>query len=93
VLRKQIDDIEKRIAVVTATPDKDCPEYRALASPKPLTVDAIQRLLGVNESLVFFLCGFKEAMFCADPRSLRLADEFDWRRGACGKGRRLPQWA
>src|SRR5262249_6564142 len=35
--------------------------YAALSSPKPLTVEAVQKLLGPNEALVFLLTGDQES--------------------------------
>jgi CHAT domain-containing protein/tetratricopeptide (TPR) repeat protein len=48
VIDSRIAEIDKRLAA-------DFPEYAALASPAPLSVDAVQAQLGANEALVLFL--------------------------------------
>ena len=54
--------------------DKQFPEYAALASPRPLTAEDVQRLLGADEALVFWLVGEKETYVFALTR-----DGFEWR--------------
>jgi predicted nucleic acid-binding protein len=73
-LRKQIVDLDGRIAAVAARLDRDFPEYAALSNPKPLAAEEAQKLLGADEALVFFLAGDKESYVFALTR-----DAFDWR--------------
>ena len=47
-LDRRIGEIDKRLA-------KDFPDYAALASPKPLTIKQLQKLLGSDEALVLLL--------------------------------------
>ena len=44
-IRKQLAEIEGRLAAVTARLERESPDFAALASPKPLAVDEVQRLL------------------------------------------------
>ena len=46
---------------MTARLEKEFPDYAELASPKPLKVEDVQRLLGGDEALVFWLAGDKES--------------------------------
>jgi len=73
-LRKQAADLDGRIASVAAQLDKEFPEYAAFSHPKPLAADEIQRLLGADEALVFFLAGDTESYVFALTR-----DAFEWR--------------
>ena len=72
--RRQIADIESRLAQITAQLRHDFPGYAALASPTPLKVADAQRLLGADEALVFFLTNDKESYVFALAR-----DAFDWK--------------
>jgi hypothetical protein len=54
-LRKELADTESKLAANGARLEREFPDYAALASPKPLTVEDLQRLLGPDEALVFFL--------------------------------------
>jgi tetratricopeptide (TPR) repeat protein len=72
-LRQEMADAERRIAAVSARLENEFPDYVVLASPKPLHVDEVQKLLGRDEVLIFFLVG--------DNESYRFAltqDGFDW---------------
>jgi CHAT domain-containing protein/tetratricopeptide (TPR) repeat protein len=73
-LRREASDIEKKIAAATTRLEQEFPDYAALASPKPLTAEDVQQLLGADEALVFFLTGDKESYIFALTR-----DGFDWR--------------
>ena len=79
VLRKQMTEIESRIASIAARLEREFPEYAALASPQPLQAEEVQQLLGADEALVFFLTGDKESYVFALTR-----DGFDWRTIAIG---------
>src|SRR6266511_1994348 len=56
-LRRRIAQTEGRLNAIAARLDKEFPDYAALAHPKPLTAEDVQRLLGAEEALVFFLAG------------------------------------
>ena len=45
-LRKQIAEIERRLNAIAARLDKEFPDYAAVAHPKPLTAEEVQKLLG-----------------------------------------------
>ena len=87
-LRKQIADIERRSIAVAARLEKEFPDYAALSSPKPLKAEEVQRLLGSDEALVFFLAGDRESYVFALTR-----EAFDWKRSRSARRRcrtRLP---
>jgi hypothetical protein len=73
-LRREIVETEGRLNTVAARIDKEFPGYAALAQPKPLTVEEVQRLLGAEEALVFFLAGTNESYVFALTR-----EGFEWR--------------
>jgi tetratricopeptide (TPR) repeat protein/CHAT domain-containing protein len=73
LLRKQVAQIESRIAAVAAQLEKEFPDYAALASPKPLAAEGAQKLLGADEAIVYFLSGGKESYVFALTR-----ERFDW---------------
>jgi CHAT domain-containing protein/ribosomal protein S7 len=54
-LRKQLAEIENRLTAIEARLEKQFPDYAALASPKPINAQELQRLLGKDEALVFVL--------------------------------------
>jgi CHAT domain-containing protein/tetratricopeptide (TPR) repeat protein len=72
--RRQIADIEGKLAEVTTRLRRDFPGYAALASPTPLKVADAQKLLGADEALVFFLTNDNESYVFALTR-----DAFDWK--------------
>ena len=67
-LRRQIAETEGRLNAVAARIDKEFPNYTALAHPKPLTAEEVQKLLGTDEALIFFLAGAKESYVLALTR-------------------------
>ena len=72
-LRQETADAERRIAAVSARLENEFPDYVVLASPKPLHANEVQKLLGRDEVLIFFLVG--------DNESYRFAltkEGFDW---------------
>jgi CHAT domain-containing protein/tetratricopeptide (TPR) repeat protein len=73
-LRKQIAETEARLNAIVARLDKEFPDYAALANPKPLVAKEVQKLLGADEALVFFLTGPNEAYVFALTR-----EGFKWR--------------
>lgn len=68
-LRRQIDDIDRRMAATSAQLEKQFPDYAALARPKPLTTAETQQLLGADEALVFLLVGAQESHVFALTRN------------------------
>jgi len=89
--RRQIADIERKLAEVSAQLKHDFADYAALANPTPLKVADAQKLLGADEALVFFF-DQRHGELClrAHPRRLRLEDDPDGRHGIAGEGRGLP---
>jgi CHAT domain-containing protein len=73
-LRKQIAQLEDKQKSLQARIETDFPDYAALSNPRPLNVDNVQRLLGPDEALAFFLAGDKESYVFALTH-----DAFDWR--------------
>jgi tetratricopeptide (TPR) repeat protein len=73
-LRKQVADIERRRMAVAARLEKEFRDYAALSSPKSLKAEEVQRLLGPDEALVFFLAGDRESYVFALTR-----EAFDWK--------------
>jgi CHAT domain-containing protein len=67
-------DTENKLATNTARLEREFPQYAALATPKPLNAEEVQKLLGADEALVFLLPGDKETYIFALTR-----DAFDWR--------------
>jgi CHAT domain-containing protein len=80
VLRRDIAETEGRLKAVAARIDKEFPDYAALADPKPLTAEEMQRLLGTDEALVFFLVGANESYVFALTR-----EGFEWRTISLGE--------
>ena len=72
--RKQMADIDGKLAANATKLDKQFPDYAALANPKPLKVEDVQQLLGPNEAMVLFLSGETESYVFAITR-----DRFDWK--------------
>jgi CHAT domain-containing protein/tetratricopeptide (TPR) repeat protein len=58
-LRGELAETESKLAANTARLELEFPQYAALASPKPLKAEELQRLLGDDEGLVFWLVGQK----------------------------------
>ncbi len=79
-LRRKLAETEGRLNAVAARIDKDFPDYAALADPKPPTAEEVQRLLGADEALVFFLAGPKEGYVFALTR-----EGFEWRTISLGE--------
>jgi hypothetical protein len=67
-LRTEIAETERRLNAIAARIDREFPEYAALAHPKPLTAEEVQKLLGADEALVFFLAGAKDSYVFAVTR-------------------------
>jgi CHAT domain-containing protein len=79
-LRGKIAEFEGRLTAVASHIDKEFPDYAALADPKPPTADEVQRLLGADEALAFFLVGSKESYIFALTREV-----FEWRTISLGE--------
>jgi CHAT domain-containing protein/tetratricopeptide (TPR) repeat protein len=79
-LRKEIAETEGRLNAVAARMDKEFPNYTALAHPKPLTAEDVQKLLGADEALVFFFAGVNESYVFALSR-----EGFEWRTISLGE--------
>jgi CHAT domain-containing protein len=79
-LRREMAETERRLNAVTAQIYKEFPDYAALADPKPPTAEEVQRLLGADEALVFFLAGPKESYAFALTR-----EGFEWRTISLGE--------
>jgi CHAT domain-containing protein len=56
-LRQELIDSDARIAALAEQVQKEFPEAASLMVAKPLAVDEIQRLLGPDEAMVFWLVG------------------------------------
>jgi CHAT domain-containing protein/tetratricopeptide (TPR) repeat protein len=78
-LRRDLADAENKLATNTARLEREFPQYAALATPKPLNAEEVQKLLGADEALVFLLPGEKETYVFALTR-----DAFDWRTSNIG---------
>ena len=75
-LRGELAATERKLAGATARIEREFPDYAALASPAPLRVQELQKLLGGDEALVFLLSGVEhwETYVFAVTR-----DEFEWK--------------
>jgi CHAT domain-containing protein/tetratricopeptide (TPR) repeat protein len=73
-LRNELATTESKLAANTARLEREFPDYAALVSARPLTVEQVQELLAPDEALVFWLLGEKESYAFALTR-----DGFDWR--------------
>ena len=73
-LRKQAAQLEDKQKTLQAKIENDFPDYAALSNPRPLNIDNVQKLLGPDEALAFFLAGDKESYVFAVTH-----DAFDWR--------------
>ena len=62
-----------QLALIAADIEKRFPQYAALTSPKPLTAEEGQTLLGADEALVFIQSGYDESYVFALTR-----DGFGW---------------
>ena len=54
-LEREMAAIEARIDEIDTRFAKDFPDYAALASPEPLALEAVQKLLGADEALILLL--------------------------------------
>jgi CHAT domain-containing protein/Flp pilus assembly protein TadD len=72
-LRQQIAALETKQKALQAKLETEFPDYIALSNPKPLAAGDVQKLLGPDEALAFFLVGDKESYVFALTH-----DAFDW---------------
>jgi CHAT domain-containing protein/Tfp pilus assembly protein PilF len=79
-IRRQMADTERKLAAIAAQLQKEFPDYAALANPKPLKVEDVQKLIGPDEALVFLLTGDKESYVFALKR-----EGFEWRTIPSGR--------
>ncbi|WP_197087161.1 tetratricopeptide repeat protein [Bradyrhizobium sp. LTSP857] len=79
-LRKQMSDIERKLADVRGRLDTQYPEYAALSRPRPTTLEETQKLLGPDEAMVFWLVENDNTyVFAVGP------SQFGWSRIAVSK--------
>ena len=78
-LRRQTAETERQLAQVSARLEKEFPDYAALATPKPLTAEDVQKQLKDDEALVFWLPSGRETYVFALTR-----DRFAWKKIALG---------
>jgi CHAT domain-containing protein/Tfp pilus assembly protein PilF len=67
-LRDDRTGIERQLAELDSRLDKEFPQYRELANPKPLALEGAQKLLGEGEALVAFLVGDEQSFVVAVRR-------------------------
>jgi tetratricopeptide (TPR) repeat protein len=72
-IRRDVAAIEAKLSASAARLAKGFPDYVALESPQPLKAEEVQKRLGADEALVFFLTGDKESYVFALTRG-----NFDW---------------
>ena len=66
--RKDIADAQSKLAALAARLEKEFPNYAALTGLKPLAAEEVQRLLGPDEVLAFWIAGEKETELFALTR-------------------------
>src|SRR5262249_31704983 len=77
--RKDIADAQSKLAALAARLEKEFPDYAALTGLKPLTAEEVQRLLGPDEVLAFWIAGEKETELFALTR-----EGIEWHTTAIG---------
>jgi len=78
-LRKELAETERKLADNTARLEREFPAYAEFANSKPLKVEDVQRLLGPDEAMIFFLTGDEESYVFALSR-----ESFAWKTIAIG---------
>jgi CHAT domain-containing protein/tetratricopeptide (TPR) repeat protein len=73
-LRGDITGIDGQLAALTARLQRECPDYTALANPKPLKVEEVQKLLHADEALLSFVTSDRGSYVFALTR-----DDFQWK--------------
>jgi CHAT domain-containing protein len=61
LIRLDIDEIEKLLATTAATIEKDYPQFSSASVARPLSVRDVQKFLGDDEALLFWLQGDEKA--------------------------------
>lgn len=79
-LRREIAQLEDRLKASKAKLEKEFPDYASLSSPRPLRAEDAEKLLGLDEAMVFFLPGDSESYVFALTH-----DAFEWRVLPVGK--------
>jgi CHAT domain-containing protein/Tfp pilus assembly protein PilF len=78
-MQRDLAKIEARLAAIASQLQQQFPDYAALANPKPLKVEEVQKLLGADEALVYFLIDEKQSCVFALTK-----DAFAWHPLAMG---------
>ena len=79
-VRRQMAETETRLAGIARELEQKFPDYVALARPKPLKADEVQKLLTAGEALIFFLPDERESYIFA------FTDKgFDWKTIPLGR--------
>ena len=73
-IRREVADIERRIAAATTRLEKEFPDYAAIASPKPLMPGEVEGILKEDEALIFFLMADDESYVFAVT-----GEDFAWK--------------
>jgi CHAT domain-containing protein len=79
-LRRDLEENEAQLKAIEASLAQGFPKYQELASPPPLTIAAVQQLLGPNEALVAYLVSASDTLVFAVTR--QKADAVLIERGA-----------
>ena len=73
-VRREMADIETKLAANAVRLEQEFPDYAALANPKPLKAEDAQALLAADEALVLLLPGDQESYVFALTR-----EGFEWK--------------
>jgi CHAT domain-containing protein len=73
-MRRRAAELSTRVGQLNKDIAVQFPEYASLVSPKPLSVQRVQQLLGADEALAFFLSSEKESHVFAVTR-----ESFEWK--------------
>lgn len=67
-LRREIDDIDRKLVEYGTRIERDFPDFFFLSSARPISLDDVQNLLRPDEALVFFLVGRDDSYVFAVTR-------------------------
>ena len=73
-MRRRAEELSNRVQQLNKDIAAQFPEYASLVSPKPLSVQRVQQLLGADEAMAFFLTSEKESHVFAVTR-----ENFEWK--------------
>jgi CHAT domain-containing protein len=73
-MRRRAAELSTRVGQLNKDIAVQFPEYASLVSPKPLSVQRVQQLLGADEAMAFFLSSEKESHVFAVTR-----ESFEWK--------------